>query len=233
VTSEDKLIFKADNAKNVSLSDWSHDGKYLVFVADNDIFALLMTQDPKTSEWKAEGKPITVTKTAFTESLPRISPDNRWIAYVSNQSTRDEVWVRSFPEPGTEQQVSSGAGRNTTNAQAFPHWSFNGKDVYYFSGMGGSPQFMSVSVTPAGTSLNASAPQLSLAHPAARPPFFSAFNVTRDGRFLLQLAPIAGSSASGSAFGPNTLNISAAGATNGPATGTIITNWAGRTQKKE
>ena len=229
VTSEDKLIFKTDNAKSMTLSDWSRDGKYLVFVADNDIFALRVTQDPKTSEWSAEGKPIPVTKTSFTETLPRISPDNRWIAYVSNQSTRDEVWIRSFPDPGTEQQVSSGAGRNSTVAQAFPHWSFGGREVYYFNGMGGSPQFMSVSVTPAGTSLNASAPQLLLPHPAARPPFTSAFNVTRDGRFLFQLAPIAGTSIT---TGTNTAT-TAAGATNGVATATIITNWAAKTRKTE
>jgi Tol biopolymer transport system component len=227
VTSEDKLIFKTDNAKSVSLSDWSRDGKYLVFVADNDIFALRVMQDPKSSEWTAEGKPITVTKTPFTEALPRISPDNRWIAYVSNQSTRDEIWIRSFPDPGTEQQVSSGAGRNTTTAQAHPHWSFSGKEVYYFSGVGGSPQFMSVSVTPVGTSLNASAPQLLLPHPAARPPFSSVFSVTRDGRFLLQLAPIAGTVAP-TTFGQTAS--AAAGSTTTTATATIITNWAAKTR---
>jgi Tol biopolymer transport system component len=226
VTSEDKLIFKNDNAKSMSLSDWSRDGKYLVFVADNDIYALRVIQDPKTSEWTAEGKPITVTKTPFTESLPRISPDDRWIAYVSNQSTRDEIWIRSFPDPGTEQQVSSGAGRNLQNAQAHPHWSFTGREVYYFTGMGGAPQFMSVSVTPAGTSLNASAPQLFLPHPAARPPFSSAFSVTRDGRVLLQLAPIAGTIAPAALGQPTN---TAAGSTSGSTTATIITNWAVKT----
>src|SRR5437773_7230640 len=102
VTGADKLLFKSEAAK--ALSDWSRDGKYLAYVSNNDVWALPLPGDPTSSEFKAaELKPIQVTKTSFVERLPRISPDGRWIAYMSNKSGQDEVYVQSFPEPGIEQ----------------------------------------------------------------------------------------------------------------------------------
>jgi Tol biopolymer transport system component len=221
VSGADRLVFKSGEGKALSLSDWSRDGKYLLYVADNDVWALPLSRDPKTSEWTAgDAKPIQVTKTTFAETLPRISPDNRWITYVSNQSGANEIWIRSFPEPGTEQQVSAGAGGNNTNAQAHPHWSWDGKSVTYFAGP--PPRFMAVAVNPAGTSLNASAPSPLFGHPATRAPFNTVFSMTRDDRFLMQLAPTGGAATAPNFSQPNT-----AGSTVGPNVITIVTNWAG------
>jgi Tol biopolymer transport system component len=221
VTGEDKLIYKSEG-KTLTLSDWSRDGKYLLYVVDNDIFALPLSRDAKTGEWTAaEGMPIQVTKTPFAESLPRISPDNRWIAYVSNQSQQSEIWIRSFPDPGTEQQVSIGAGGVNTNAQAHPHWGWDGREVYYF--VANPTRWMSVSVSPAGTSLNAAAPRQLFPHPAPRLPFSTVFSVTRDGRFLLQLAPTGIATGAAANVGQAAAS---AGSTAGPNVITIITNWA-------
>src|SRR5262249_54847884 len=106
VTATDKLVFKPEGAKALTLSDWSRDGKYLAYEVDNDIWALPLSSDAKTGTPKA----IQVTKSSFSETSPRISPDSRWIAYVSNKSGQNEVYVQSFPEPGVEQAVSTGAG---------------------------------------------------------------------------------------------------------------------------
>ncbi len=60
----------------------------------------------------------------FAEIYPEFSPDGRWIAYASNESTRPEVYVRPFPGPGMKQQVSSEGGVQ-------PLWARNGKRLFY------------------------------------------------------------------------------------------------------
>jgi serine/threonine-protein kinase len=60
----------------------------------------------------------------FDETFPDFSPDGRWIAYTSDESKRDEVYVRAFPGPGMKQQVSSEGGRD-------PLWARNGKQLFY------------------------------------------------------------------------------------------------------
>ena len=61
-------------------------------------------------------------KVSFT--FPEISPDGRWIAYVSNESGREEVYVQSYPGLGGRTQVSSSGGRA-------PAWSKNGRELFY------------------------------------------------------------------------------------------------------
>ncbi len=59
-----------------------------------------------------------------------MSPDGRWLAYVSDESQRPEVYVRPFPETGSARwQVSTGGGLE-------PVWSRNGRELYYRTGEG-------------------------------------------------------------------------------------------------
>jgi Tol biopolymer transport system component len=215
VTGADQLIFKSEGAK--SLSDWSRDGKYLAYVENNDVWALPLGQRPGDAKG-GDLKAIQVTKTAHTESVPRISPDSRWIAYVSNKSGQNEVYVQSFPEPGIEQQVSSGASGNGP-ALARPIWSHDGKDLFYFVQAPG--RIMSVSIKPAGTSLNAAAQVNLFSHPGY-PGFTSRFNVTSDLRFLFQLPSIAGGGTV-----PGTFGVPSGVPPPFQAPITIIVNWAG------
>jgi len=60
------------------------------------------------------------------ELSPEVSPDGRWLAYVSDQSGRDEIFVTSFPEPGAQVQASIAGGTS-------PAWSPDSKELYYFS----------------------------------------------------------------------------------------------------
>jgi serine/threonine-protein kinase len=60
----------------------------------------------------------------FNEAYPELSPDGRWIAYTSNESARNEVYVRPFPGPGMKHPVSSQGGRE-------PLWARNGKQLFY------------------------------------------------------------------------------------------------------
>jgi len=60
----------------------------------------------------------------------RVSPDGTLAAYVSNETDRDEVYIRSFPSPGERTPLSRGGGR-------YPRWSPEGSTVYYWSISGG------------------------------------------------------------------------------------------------
>jgi serine/threonine-protein kinase len=58
------------------------------------------------------------------EHSPAVSPDGGWLAYVSNESGQNEVYVRSFPRPGRPVLISSGGGRE-------PRWAASGREIFY------------------------------------------------------------------------------------------------------
>jgi serine/threonine-protein kinase len=58
------------------------------------------------------------------EAYPEFSPDGGWLAYTSNESGRDEVYVRPFPGPGGKWLISQGGGTE-------PLWGRNGKQLFY------------------------------------------------------------------------------------------------------
>jgi DNA-binding SARP family transcriptional activator/Tol biopolymer transport system component len=60
----------------------------------------------------------------FDQRAAAISPDGHWVAYVSDESGRDEVYVRAFPDPGRPTAVSDGGGRE-------PRWSASGAEIFY------------------------------------------------------------------------------------------------------
>ena len=60
----------------------------------------------------------------FDELNPKISPDGQWLAYVSNESGRDEVYVRPFPGPGGRWQVSTDGGLE-------PLWAHSGRELFF------------------------------------------------------------------------------------------------------
>ena len=78
-------------------------------------------------------------QTMFNERNAELAPDGQWLAYESNESGREEVYVRPFPEVGAGRwQVSTGGGRT-------PLWSRNGKELFYLSP---SNSIMGVQVEP-------------------------------------------------------------------------------------
>jgi Tol biopolymer transport system component len=134
-------------------SDWSADGNYVVYnTAEGDIWALPLTAGAGASstEPSAAPKPRQLTQTRFFESDAKISPDGRWIAYVSNEQGGPEVYVQSFPDPGFKQPVSRDGG-------SMPRWSPNGRELFY--AVAGTGTLMVVPITPLGNSIQAGAPQ--------------------------------------------------------------------------
>lgn len=102
------------------LSDWSHDGRHLVYNVSNtqtgeDIWMLPMSGDRR---------PTPYLQHASNEFQGTVSPDNHWLAYTSDESGSPEVYIQSFPLPGAKQRVSSRGG-------AQPRWSGDGKELFY------------------------------------------------------------------------------------------------------
>jgi eukaryotic-like serine/threonine-protein kinase len=70
------------------------------------------------------GKSHALLDSRFDERSPAISSDDRWLAYVSDETARDEVYVRPFPE-GAGRWVISAAGGSE------PRWSRDGRELFY------------------------------------------------------------------------------------------------------
>jgi eukaryotic-like serine/threonine-protein kinase len=84
------------------------------------------------------GKPVVFLSTPFNERQGRFSPDGKWVAYTSDESGQDEVYIRSFAmnaegtavEASAKWPVSKGYGVD-------PHWRKDGRELYYRSRSGG------------------------------------------------------------------------------------------------
>jgi serine/threonine-protein kinase len=105
-------------------NSWSPDGSVLAFYEVNpatarDVWVLTQAGD----DWEA--RPFLATPA--NERSPFFSPDGQWIAYVSDKSGRDEVYVRPYPGPGGEWPISRDGGRE-------PVWPRNGESLYYRQG---------------------------------------------------------------------------------------------------
>jgi len=101
---------------------WSPDGQLLAFHENNpttgrDLWVL------RLSDRKAEP----FLRTPFTEGAPAFSPNGRWVAYVSNESGRPEIYVQPYPGPGGKWQISIEGGTE-------PVWSRSGRELFYRSG---------------------------------------------------------------------------------------------------
>ncbi|HLA89800.1 MAG TPA: hypothetical protein VJL28_05190, partial [Gemmatimonadaceae bacterium] len=118
--------------------------------------------------------------TPANERMPRISPDGRLLAYTSDESGRDEVYVRPIPGPGGRIQIS-------TNAGQAPAWSPNGRELFYRS----PSHVMSATI--------ARDPELSVARREAlfpdvyeRNPFHVDYDVFPGGNEFVMVQPISG-----------------------------------------
>ncbi len=129
---EPQKILDGENSQRPE--SWSPDGKVLVF-SEND---------PETGFdiWSLQiddiegGKPESIIKTTFDELHGKLSPDGRWLAYVSNESGHYEVYVTPFPGPGGKWQISTDGGDD-------PSWTRGGRELVYIDG----DEMMTVSVT--------------------------------------------------------------------------------------
>ena len=72
-----------------------------------------------------------VATTEYAEHALAVSPDGRWLAYSSDETGRDEVFVRPFPD------VESGKQQVSTEGGMAPCWAHNGRELFYVNGSRG------------------------------------------------------------------------------------------------
>jgi Tol biopolymer transport system component len=117
-------------------------------------------------------------KVPATVKNGQFSPDGKWVAYASNESSKWEIYVTSFPEAHGKWQVSSAGGTQ-------PRWRGDGKELFYLAADG---KMMAVPVTP-GANFDAGTP-VTLFQANARELVATServtYDVTKDGqRFLI------------------------------------------------
>jgi serine/threonine-protein kinase len=97
---------------------WTRDGRTLVIDEGGDIVELDV-------DGAHTVRPLIATE-KFTERMPDLSPDGQWLTYVSDETGRDEVYVRAFPDLGAKHLISTAGGTE-------PGWSRDGRKLTFVS----------------------------------------------------------------------------------------------------
>jgi Tol biopolymer transport system component len=179
-------------------TSWSPDGRFLLYQSTDpqsvyDLWVVPMVGEPT---------PSVFLKTPFSERWGTFSPDGRWVAYQSDESGREEIYVRPFVPPGAA-TVAGGQWQVSTAGGAYAAWRPDGKELYYLDPAGA---MMAAPITVAGSGVVPGTPVVlfptNIFGGGVSPQGFREYDVAPDGRFLI-----------------NTVVQSAA------APITVITNW--------
>ncbi len=117
--SEDVLL--EDNLDKYPVS-WSPDGRFILYDSIGSATGLDLWVLPLSGD----RKPVPFLTTKFNEAAGQFSPDGRWVAYNSDESGKNEVYVTPFPGPGGKWQISTGGG-------ALPRWRHDGTEIFYLA----------------------------------------------------------------------------------------------------
>jgi Tol biopolymer transport system component len=145
-----QLTGAADAEVVIKSNEWkrprslSPDGRFLLYITEGSV--------TKNKLWvlplEAGRKPVPFLGTQFEEPDARFSPDGRWVAYVTNESGRFDVYVRPFSSASGKWLISDNGGSG-------PMWRQDGKELYYIDLDG---KLMAVSLT-AGSDLHPGVPK--------------------------------------------------------------------------
>jgi len=167
----------ANNENGLGLS-WTRNRQYILIRRNNaksgaDLVAVATGGEPRE---------VVVAQSSSDEAEGQFSPDGRWVAFVSHDSGRPEVFVQSFPEGVARTQVSTAGGTQV-------RWSSDAKEIFYVAPDG---TMMAVPIALGGRSPDPKAPVgLFKTHLATGLNVLGSkpqYAVSRDGRFLLNTA---------------------------------------------
>ena len=175
---EDEEMYHSPQIKNIS--DWSRDGKYLLYTNVDEKTHYDMWVLPVGGDHQ----PKVFLKTGVNEGEGQFSPDTKWIAYTSDESGQWEIYVRAFPDTGDKWRISTNGGSN-----AF--WRRDGKEIYY---VGPDSKMMAVrlDVKPGkgAASIDVAQPESLFQTPFPRLGVARRYDVTADGQRFLLITPL-------------------------------------------
>jgi Tol biopolymer transport system component len=163
--------------EDIFANDWTRDGRFLILMrrggeTDWDIWALPMD---------GSSEPFPVLQSQFAEVRARFSPDGKWFVYQSNESGDSEIYVRPFPGPGGQWQVS-------TNGGVEPRWSDDGREIFYLDA---TRNMVSVPVE-LGQTFEAGLPEILFEGRLFPVVQRNRYVASRDGQRFLTLSPMTG-----------------------------------------
>ena len=125
-TGKEELLVKMGTS-NGWASDWSRDGRYLLYQRPGEKTGQDLWIAPQLPEGAGgDRKPYPYLNSQFDEAEGKFSPDGRWVAYVSNETGRNEIYVQSFPPSGVKFTISTGGGTQ-------PQWRKDGTELFYLA----------------------------------------------------------------------------------------------------
>ena len=152
-TGDVERLATIDGATRLRAYGWSPDGNSLVFDAiQSDSVGIGVLSVEGERSWEP------LLESEANEVVPAISPDGQWLAYMSDETGRLEVYVQRFPDLGERQQISTEGGMN-------PIWSPDGQALYYLGTRGGgAPDEMAVVTIDPGPPLSVGNPEVLFEH---------------------------------------------------------------------
>jgi Tol biopolymer transport system component len=197
VGAEELLV---ESPQDKTPSDWSAAGQFILYQSNDPQTARDLWVRPMSvanaspagrSQQETEGdrKPWVFLKTSFDESFGQFSPDGRWVAYMSNESERNEIYLRPFAKPTVVGAPANPAARQwpiSTAGGIHPRWRPDGKELYY---IGPNGEMMAAPIAVTGTTLEPGTPvalfPTRIYGGGVNNIQGRQYDVTRDGRFLI------------------------------------------------
>ena len=172
-----EAVLLLDDARSLNQGSWSPDGEWLVFRAAATEAMGLGLRDILAFRPGVDSAAVPlVASPDFAEAAPALSPDGRWLAYSSNETGRDEVFVRPFPN------TDSSRVRVSTEGGIAPVWGKSGRELFFVDG---GLSMVAAQFDPASgrvSGLETLFP-LPVGYPASVANGF--YDVSSDGRFLM------------------------------------------------
>jgi Tol biopolymer transport system component len=221
----EELLYESELPK--APMSWSPDGKRIVF----------WSQDPKNAGdlWvlplENDKKPVPLIATPFNETHGQISPDGKWIAYTSNSTGRNEIYVQPFPSGSGRYQISFHGGD-------WPRWRGDSRELFYHAigtnqdtpalvGLFRGGSLLSAEVKANGAVLEPGSPKEILRTWGLNYPHaggdYQMYSVSADGKRVLTVQVV--TTTSGAPGGPDN------GSPDVPLSITAAMNWAGSLKK--
>jgi Tol biopolymer transport system component len=179
---EETPVRKSDGTLR-ACNDVSADGRVLLFHSRDAATGF----DLWSASLSGDDAPTPFVKTPYNEGQSRFSPDGKWVTYASEESGKQEIYVRRFAGSGEKHQISAGGG-------SWPRWRRDGRDLFYVAS---GPKVMAVTIE-TEPAFSAGAPRALFDVPDSLPAggaigIVDPFDVSPDGqRFLLSPSTLNG-----------------------------------------